>query len=89
MDWNKVSFITGSEIRFKIFLELKSGPKTPTQVSKKIKAPLSHVSKGLSELEKEKIVICLTPTMRKNKFYSLTELGKDLLKDINEITKKE
>ena len=43
---------------------------------------MSHISRTLKELEKLGLVKCLTPEIRKSKFYSITNTGSKVLKDI-------
>ena len=89
MDWNLVSFVTGSKLRFKLLIELNKSKKTPSELAHAAKTPMSHISSTLRDLEKRKLVICLTPERRKNKFYSITNLGKDVLEFISkEIDRK-
>jgi len=79
MDWNLVSYVVGSKIRFSILLELNRNRRRPTELSHITGAPLSHVSLALKELEAKNLVECLTPEQRKNRFYGITESGKELL----------
>ena len=86
MDWEDISFVTGNKIRFAVLVSLKSKSKTPTAISKDIEFPLTHTSTALKVLEERKLVKCLTPTSRKNKFYSITDEGKQLLQKISKET---
>lgn len=83
MEWNNISFVTGNKIRFAVLISLKSKSKTPTAISKDTNFPLTHISTSLKLLLERKLIECLTPSVRKNKFYSITEKGKKLLKQIN------
>jgi len=81
-----ISFVTGNKIRFKALISLKQKSKTPTAISKDTGFPISHISTALKKLEKSNLVKCLTPNAKKNKFFSITEEGKNLLKDISKNT---
>lgn len=85
-NWNLISFVTSSTLRFKVLIELNKKPKIPTKLSKDLSEPISHISKTLSELEEKNLVVCLTPERRKSKFYKNSQLGKDILSEINKLT---
>jgi predicted transcriptional regulator len=86
MDWETISYVTSNKIRFSVLVSLKNKSKTPTAISKDINFPLTHTSTALKNLEEKKLVKCLTPSSRKNKFYSITEVGKEILKKISKET---
>jgi len=88
MDWNLVSFVTSSRLRFKILIELNKSKKTPSELSRIIKSPISHISSTMKELEEKNLIKCLTPERRKNKFYEITEFGKELLEFISKEIKR-
>jgi len=81
-----ISFVTGNKIRFQTLISLKLKSKTPTAISKDTGFPITHISTALKKLEDKNLVKCLTPKVRKNKFFSITEEGKNLLSDINKNT---
>ena len=83
MNWEEISFVTCSKLRFKILLELRKSKKTPTELASYTNNPISHVSTAIKGLVEKDLVKCLTPKMRKNKFYQITEKGNKLLEDIN------
>jgi len=85
-NWDLISFLISSTLRFKIMIELNKEEKIPSKLSKILKVPISHVSKTLSDLEEKDLVKCLTPSRRKGKFYSITPLGEKILSEINELT---
>jgi len=89
MDWNLVSFVTSSKVRFKILIELNKGKKTPSELANIIKNPISHVSSTTKELEDKNLIKCLTPERRKGKFYVITDVGKDLLDFISKEIKSD
>ncbi|MGQ4876558.1 MAG: winged helix-turn-helix domain-containing protein [Promethearchaeia archaeon] len=86
VDWELISYITSSTIRFKILIELNKKQNIPSRLAKSLNIPISHISKTLTELESHQLVNCLTPNRRKGKFFSITNKGKDILKQINKIT---
>lgn len=50
------------------------------QIAKIIKEKQPNVSKALADLEKKKLVECLTPDKKAWKVYGITDLGKEVLK---------
>lgn len=82
-----VSFVFSSELRLKTLLELSKSEFTPKQLSLSLDKPISHISKALRELRNKGLVECLTPKMRKARFYTITRLGTQVLDEINKLTK--
>jgi len=85
-NWELVSFVMASEMRFKVLLGLKDRVRTPTDLKKEFNAPISRVSAVLKELIEKDLVENLTPDRRKSKMYSITEKGKEILSEIHELT---
>ncbi len=57
-------------------------PSTPSIISEKTALYPSHVSLTLSELVEKKLVVCLTPKLRKGRLYELTKDGHSVLKNL-------
>lgn len=72
-----------SEYRKKVLSSLKEKPLTPAIIANNTELHVSHVSNTLAELTKEKLIVCLTPKLRKGRLYDLTASGKQLLKKIS------
>lgn len=77
-----LGFVLASEYRKKVILSLQDKPSTPSIISEKTKIYPSHISNTLSELVEKKLVVCLTPKLKKGRLYELTKTGKELLKNI-------
>ncbi len=85
--WETVSYVMASKIRIGVLVSLKENrAKTPSQLAEELGSHLSHVSRALKELNEKGLIICLTPNVRKNKLYSITEKGKSVLKVISDRT---
>ena len=82
--WKLISFIISSQYRKKV-LEILEAPKIPSKISKELKIDKAHISKTLKELEKEKLIQCLTPNSIKGKLFVITTYGKDILKEISKL----
>ena len=89
MDWETVSFVFSSELRLKTLLELSKSKYTPKQLSLFLNKPISHVSRALKELGTKGLVECLTPNRKKARLYSITNLGNQVLDEINKLTERE
>ena len=76
--YDLVSFVLRGKFRKKILIELKT-PKTPTQLSKKLAIHRSNISRGILELEKKGMLICLTPNEEMGRLYQISEIGKSVL----------
>ena len=63
-------------------LTLQDKPSTPSIISEKTKIYPSHISNTLNELVEKKLVVCITPKLRKGRLYELTVTGKEILKNI-------
>lgn len=82
-----IIFVLKSEIRFFILISLKNGPKTPTQLTEQNKFYITHISTNLKELEEKGLICCINPEKQKNKLFQLTENGKNIIKEIHNMTK--
>ena len=80
MSWRDVSFILRSGKR-KMIILLET-PRTPTQLSKLMKASLPNISLKLGDLVRRGLVECLNPRKSKGRIYRLTERGERVLRMI-------
>ena len=71
MDWETRGKIAASSQKRKVIESLKSKPKTPKELSEQTGMQFSNTSKTLAELQKQGIVECLTPNLRKGKLFRL------------------
>ena len=84
-DWHAYGFVVGSEYRKSVLIAIESGARTPKQIATATRLHLSHVSTTLNELANEKVVVCLTPELRKGKLFQLTDLGREIAKRLDAI----
>jgi len=82
--WDLVSFVIASSYRKKVLSAL-STPKTPSAISKEISINKTHISRALAELEDKGLIKCLTPNSKKGKIYSIQDLGKETLTEVNKL----
>lgn len=82
--WELVSFIQG-RVRRLCIESIESGPKTPSAIAKSSGEHLPHVSRALRELTEKGLVECMTPNLKKNRIYKITEKGKEILQKLREM----
>jgi len=74
------AFISTSKIRKNILEVLLKKDIRQIEIAELIKEKQPNVSKALIDLEKEGLVICLTPNKKAWKVYGITDLGKEVIK---------
>lgn len=70
----KLSFVLRGSIRKRVILSLNH-KKIPSQIKEETKLEDSNISRALKELERERIVKCLTPKQKTGRIYELTKIG--------------
>lgn len=78
--WELIGKIKSSEWRLKVLKSLGNNMKLPSELSKETNISSSHISEVIKELTKMKLIECKNPKLRKGKIYSITKLGKEILK---------
>jgi len=78
--WELAGKVRSSSYRLRILSKLLDSNKTPTQLSKELNIKMSHISRALTELVKMGLIESLTPELRKGKMYTISKLGKEILK---------
>lgn len=78
----KLSYVNISSYRKKTVKALKDEVKIPTQIAKDSGIRTNHISKVLSELKSKEIVECINEEARKGRLYRLTNVGEDIVKNI-------
>ncbi len=71
------SYVSGSEVRSKILLDLTRGPKTTTELASTHGKHVSHVSRALAELQAEGLVEPYLTSAR-SRYYRATDRGVSL-----------
>ena len=75
--------LAGSQ-RLKIIKSLESS-KTPKMIHKNTKINFSNVSNCIIKLKEKKLIYCLNEKAHLGRIYELTDLGKEILKEINKL----
>jgi DNA-binding MarR family transcriptional regulator len=82
LDWSKYGRVIASSYRKRVVTALENGPKTPKQIADATNLHLSHVSRFVKELEKNGVLQCLTPELRRGKLIALTKDGKEIVREL-------
>ena len=85
MEARLISFVARSDRRREVLEILSKERISQPAIMKKTEMYKGHVSRTLKELSEEKLIICENPEDRSFKFYKTSKLGKDVLKEIEEI----
>lgn len=81
--WSLIALVN-TKNRKEVLLSLDK-PDTPTLLAKKLKIHRSVVSRVLLFMEKQKIVKCLNPENKVNRFYYRTTLGNNVCRKVREM----
>lgn len=79
-------FVISSKRRHNTLKELSKEALRPIELSKKTKYEPANISRTLFQLEKNKLVECITPNKKTWRVYAITELGRQVLKYKIELT---
>ena len=78
-----ISLVKSSIYRYKILKSIGNDIKTPSEIARGVDIRLNHVSMFLKELKGNNLVMCLNENAKKGRLYQLTELGKNVIKNIS------
>ena len=74
----QLGMVKGSKHRKSVLVAIVDGPLCPKEISEKVGYYPSHVSKALSELSSQGLVVCKNPDARKGRLYRLTKDGESI-----------
>lgn len=83
--WELIGKLKSSGWRLRVLKTLSNGVKTPNELSKQTYISSSHISEVLRDLKGMELIECKNPDLRKGKIYSITKLGKNILKELIKI----
>jgi len=91
MSWRDLAFILGSPLRRKILecLARSRYPLTPKEIARQMGIARSNVSTKLCQLRRRNLVTCLNPEDKKPRFYVLTRKGRNVLREVRKLDKKD
>ncbi len=76
---NAVSLVKSSNYRYAVLKAIGDTVATPSELAKKTKLRLNHVSMVLKELKEANLAACLNENAKKGRLYTLTEKGKNVV----------
>ena len=79
-----LSYVSISSYRLKTVKSLQNEIKIPTNIAKDTGILPNHISKVLKELKEAGIAECINEEARKGRLYRLTDLGDELVKNLEE-----
>ena len=85
MKWDKYGFVIASKVRKNILSTLDEKPFTPSEITRKLSLDKSQITRALHELEKERLIICLTPHNRKGRLYKISKEGRYLIEKLKSL----
>ena len=77
-------YIISSSYRTNVMKAFDDKPRFPSELAKKAGIKQNHVSNVLKELKSKGLVDIINPEVRKGRYYVLTDLGKELVKNLND-----
>ncbi len=82
MDWSLFRFVTSGELRFRILVELRRGPLTPTELADMLGKSRSHVSRALAELSQRRLAESQASERSRHRPYGITRKGRQFLNEL-------
>ena len=79
----EISYVEISKYRTKVMKALEGNVKIPSVIAKDSGIRTNHISKVLGELKEHELVECINPDVRKGRLYRLTDLGAEVVENIN------
>lgn len=78
----EISYVQISKYRTKVMESLERDVKIPTAIANDSGIRTNHISKVLSELKAHELVECINSEVRKGRLYRLTEIGDEIVKNL-------
>ena len=77
-----LGFIKISQYRTNTLKSIGDELKMPSEIADELDIKTSQVSASLSDLKKKNLVICINEEVRKGRLYKCTDLGLEILKEL-------
>ena len=78
-----MEYIEISTHRTKVFYALKDGSRKPSDIARDVNLHINNVSYALKQLSEKELVYLLNPDIRKGRLYKLTDLGENIMEELN------
>ena len=80
--WELIGFIKVSQARYNCIKSIGNDYKMPTEIVKETGMRITQISNALHDLKDKGIVICLNESTVKGRLYQNTELGIQILEEL-------
>lgn len=80
-----ISFVAMSRRRRETLLKLEKRMMSQPEIKRETGMYKTHTSRTLKELLEHKLIKCKNPESRAFKFYQITPLGKNVLKEVEKV----
>ena len=84
--WNLIAFAQG-KVKRECLMQLTESPKPPKIIAKNLKRSLPSISRAIIQLSEKGLVECINPDRINNRFYKITNLGLEVVKELKVINK--
>lgn len=75
-DWDRVGYVTASQYREIVLLELRERPQKPTDLATATDCDIANISRALTQLADEGVVdLLVSEDRKKGRIYGLTDAG--------------
>lgn len=78
----QISYVKISKYRTKVMKTLEGDVKIPSQIARDSDILQNHISSTLQQLREHELVECINPEVRKGRLYRLTDVGEDVVKNL-------
>ncbi|MBR0473285.1 MAG: transcriptional regulator [Methanosphaera sp.] len=79
----QISYVKISKYRTKVMKTLEGDVKIPSQIARDSDILQNHISSTLQQLREHELVECINPEVRKGRLYRLTDVGEDVVKNLD------
>ena len=77
-----LGYVISSTYRTNVLKAFDDKPRFPSELAKKAGIKQNHVSNVLKELKNKGLVDIINPEVRKGRYYVLTDLGREIAKEL-------
>lgn len=79
-----LGYVISSTYRTKVLKAFDDKPRFPSEIAKNAGIRQNHVSNVLRQLKMKGLVEIVNPEAKKGRYYRLTDLGKEVAKELND-----
>ncbi len=79
-----IKYVQASSYRTKTLKSIAKSPNIPSKIAKDCDIKLNHISNVLNALKKQNLIYYINPEVSKGRVYKITDLGKEVVKEIKD-----